>query len=412
MTRLLALWRKETLALLRDRHGLAALFIMPAIFILVMSLALRDAFVPGVPADLGYAVVDLDDTPTSAAFEARLGTVDILREFGRLADEQTARREIAAGRIAFVIVLPEGFGAALDTAARTDAPSATTLRLLADPTVPLAVRNGFRQQVEAELSRQQLASVLDRLGRALMIPELRDIPERRPALEVATEAVRGETTLDPAPVLPSSVQQNVPAWLIFSMFFVVVPISAVFIAERQHGTLQRLATQQVSFGLILAGKLLPFFVVNQVQAVVMVLVGRYLVPLAGGEALVLPGNGSALFALWLMTAAVSVAAVAWALLIASLARTAEQATVFGGVGNILMGAIGGIMVPKFVMPAGMQALTQLSPMAWALDGFHRVMLRNGGSSDIVLPAAALVCFALAALVVAILLNRRARRAHC
>ncbi|MPN07660.1 hypothetical protein SDC9_154931 [bioreactor metagenome] len=113
-----------------------------------------------------------------------------------------------------------------------------------------------------------------------------------------------------------------------------------------------------------------------------------------------------------MTAAVSVAAVAWALLIASLARTAEQATVFGGVGNILMGAIGGIMVPKFVMPAGMQALTQLSPMAWALDGFHRVMLRNGGSSDIVLPAAALVCFALAALVVAILLNRRARRAHC
>ncbi|NMG49935.1 ABC transporter permease [Azoarcus communis] len=412
MTRLLALWRKETLALLRDRHGLAALFIMPAIFILVMSLALRDAFVPGVPADLGYAVVDLDDTPTSAAFEARLGTVDILREFGRLADEQTARREIAAGRIAFVIVLPEGFGAALDAAARTDAPSATTLRLLADPTVPLAVRNGFRQQVEAELSRQQLASVLDRLGRALMIPELRDIPERRPALEVATEAVRGETTLDPAPVLPSSVQQNVPAWLIFSMFFVVVPISAVFIAERQHGTLQRLATQQVSFGLILAGKLLPFFVVNQVQAVVMVLVGRYLVPLAGGEALVLPGNGSALFALWLMTAAVSVAAVAWALLIASLARTAEQATVFGGVGNILMGAIGGIMVPKFVMPAGMQALTQLSPMAWALDGFHRVMLRNGNSSDIVQPATALVCFALAALAVAILLNRRARRAHC
>lgn len=412
MTRLFALWRKETLALLRDRHGLAALFVMPAIFILVMSLALRDAFVPGVPADLGYAVVDLDGTPASAAFEARLGTVDILREFGRLADEDTARREVAAGRIAFVVVLPAGFGTALEAAARTDTPPAATLRLLADPTVPLAVRSGFRQQVEAELSRQQLSSVLDRLGRALMIPELRDIPDRRPALNIVTEAVRGETAHGPPPVLPSSVQQNVPAWLIFSMFFVVVPISAVFIAERQHGTLQRLATQQVSFGLILVGKLLPFFVVNQAQAVVMVLVGRYLVPLAGGEALVLPGSGSALFALWLMAAAVSVAAVAWALLIASLARTAEQATVFGGVGNILMGAIGGIMVPKFVMPAGMQALTQLSPMAWALDGFHRVMLRNGDSSDIVLPATALVCFALAALAVAILLNQRARRAHC
>ena len=31
MNRLIALWRKETLALLRDRHGLAALFVMPVI---------------------------------------------------------------------------------------------------------------------------------------------------------------------------------------------------------------------------------------------------------------------------------------------------------------------------------------------------------------------------------------------
>ena len=38
MTRLLALWTKETLALLRDRHGLAALFVMPIIFILVIFL--------------------------------------------------------------------------------------------------------------------------------------------------------------------------------------------------------------------------------------------------------------------------------------------------------------------------------------------------------------------------------------
>ena len=38
---LLALIRKELLALSRDLHGLAALFLMPVMFIIVMSLALK-----------------------------------------------------------------------------------------------------------------------------------------------------------------------------------------------------------------------------------------------------------------------------------------------------------------------------------------------------------------------------------
>src|SRR5260221_14139286 len=44
MRRVLALWEKEWLVLARDVHGLAVLFLMPAVFIVVMSLALSDAF--------------------------------------------------------------------------------------------------------------------------------------------------------------------------------------------------------------------------------------------------------------------------------------------------------------------------------------------------------------------------------
>jgi ABC-2 type transport system permease protein len=33
----------------------------------------------------------------------------------------------------------------------------------------------------------------------------------------------------------------------------------------------------------------------------------------------------------------------------------------------------------------MQRLTDLSPMAWALDGFHAVILRHGALADIALP---------------------------
>jgi len=34
---------------------------------------------------------------------------------------------------------------------------------------------------------------------------------------------------------PSAVQQSVPAWLVFSMFFIVIPISNTFIAEADTG---------------------------------------------------------------------------------------------------------------------------------------------------------------------------------
>ena len=137
----------------------------------------------------------------------------------------------------------------------------------------------------------------------------------------------------------------------------------------------------------------------------MVGVGMFGVPLIGGEALVVP-QGIGLLNWGLVAAAVSLAAVACALLVASVARTTQQATIVGGVGNILMGAIGGIMVPKFMMPAAMQTLAEFSPMAWGLQGFHTVMLRHGGLAAILPSLLPLLACAAAALAAAVWLNHR------
>jgi ABC-2 type transport system permease protein len=112
------------------------------------------------------------------------------------------------------------------------------------------------------------------------------------------------------------------------------------------------------------GKLIPYFLVNQIQVVLMLAAGVFLVPLLGGQALQL--NGSP-FALVLLSAAVSLAALGLALLIAVTARTSEQATMASGLGAIVLAALGGIMIPKFVMPEGMQAIADLSPMAGVAD---------------------------------------------
>jgi len=78
----------------------------------------------------------------------------------------------------------------------------------------------------------------------------------------------------------------------------------------------------------------------------------------------------------------SLTAVGTAILIAVSAKTVEQATTIGGIINILLGAIGGIMVPKFYMPEVMQSLARLSPMSWGLDGFLDIFLRGLGPTEV------------------------------
>ena len=399
LPRLYALWTKETLALLRDRHGLAALFVMPVIFILVMTMALHDAFMPGASIDVAYAVVDLDNSPHSQALVRRLDKSGSFRRIAVGQDLDTARQGIRQNQYALVLALPAKFGERLLAPAGADGQPTEPLTLLVDPTLNPALQLAFRNQTAAALGAIRADELTRRASKLFGLPVSpnaeRDWPD-----EIVSVAVQNQRSIRP----PSSVQQNVPAWLVFAMFFVVIPIASIFIIERQQGTLQRLRAIGLPFGYILAGKLLPFFIVNQLQAVLMVLVGMYIVPMLGGEALQMPA-GISLFHWWLVAASVSLAAVAFALLVASLTRTSQQAVVVGGVGNILMGAIGGIMVPKFMMPAAMQRLAEWSPMAWGLDGFHTVMLRQGGFDAVLPDLLKLLTFAALSLTAAVWLNR-------
>jgi ABC-2 type transport system permease protein len=362
---LLALWIKEWLVLSRDVHGLAVLFLMPAAFIVIMSLALSDAFKDDGARKTEFAVL-APGGPMVAEPIAQSLAGQGFHTAPAPANEAAARDSLRKGTLGLVLVVAGEFAAS------------PTLTVLADPALSPTQLVAFQQRV---------------MGVAL---GARFDAKRAPVVSV-------EVIGNPRGGRPSSVQQNVPAWLIFGMFFVVMPMSALLIVERRDGTLARLASQQVSFALILTGKVAPFFAINLVQTVLMLAAGVTLVPWLGGEALSLPGRLDLLAAL---AACTSFAAIGWALLVAVCARTLEQATVIGGVGNILAAAIGGIMVPRFVMPPGMQRVTDLSPMAWALDGFHAVILRQGSVADIALPCLKLLALGMVLAGAALWVQRR------
>ena len=87
-------------------------------------------------------------------------------------------------------------------------------------------------------------------------------------------------------------------------------------------------------------------------------------------------------------------------------KTTEQASTVGALISIIMGAVGGIMVPKLVMPPLMQDLTMISPMSWGLEGMLDIFVRNQGISAILLESTVLVFFGIISLMFAYIFYER------
>jgi ABC-2 type transport system permease protein len=75
---------------------------------------------------------------------------------------------------------------------------------------------------------------------------------------------------------------------------------------------------------------------------------------------------------------------------------ASTEKMLGGVGSVvllIMGMLGGCMVPRLVMPPFMKTLGLAVPHGWALDGYYAVLVREGtGIADIFPSIAALLVF--------------------
>ncbi len=379
-----ALIRKELLALRRDMHGLEALFLMPMVFIVLMSLTLKDIYRPPL-AELSYAI-DMRDTGTPAQWLRQVWqrSHGAPRPLG--ADWQA---QLRSGALKYVIVLEPGLSAELESAAL---PTQAHVRLLAEPGLDANLFNALRAELVG--ASGELKARL-----ALALPGTASPP---PGASIQA-MVHAERHAGGGP-RPTSVQQNVPAWLVFGMFFVVASLSSLFVQERGSGALGRLQSLGVPRAMLLASKALPYLGVNALQALLMLAAGIWLMPLIGGDALSLAGIhwGALLLAL----AAVSLAAVGLSLAIACAVRSHAQAATIGPMVNVLMAAAGGIMVPKFVMPGFMQRLVEVSPMNWGLEALLTVLLRGGGVAETLPQVGRLVLFAAAMFVLAVLLFRK------
>ncbi len=400
---ILAALKKEFSLVFRDLHSIMVLFFMPTIFIVIMSLAMQNQFSEDSKPRLSLYVLE-ESASAPKDFTEQLITLPQFEVKSIAAsDREYAFAQLKLDKVKALVIVPD------PTSETFDPESFQGESAFDDAPVEL----WFSPQLDKQSSLLIEAAILEHLVRE-KIPTLLTLSGVENSHAIAEDFTSGLLTSryiyerNGNAVTPSSVQQNVPAWLIFSMFFVVIPIATTLITERQHGTLVRLRTMNVSMPIFLLAKTFPYLVINQIQLIFMLLIGAYLIPLLGGDALNIDGSYPGLAIMALTT---GYAAVGYGLFIAVIVKTTEHATILGGVGNILLGAIGGIMVPKFIMPDYLQLMTNISPMAWALDGFLDIFLRNGGVMAVLAEAAALLGFGSFMLLLAIVIFNRKHDSH-
>lgn len=375
---------KEWKLVSRDWHAVGVLFIMPAIFLLIMSVALsglNEEQAPAVVMQLVTPEADQDTAFFRAALAAALPA-------GRFVMQEDAALP--------TLRLPANFSTAL---LDTD----MTVELIFPATSDRIDRQRIRAAIELALAQTRLQAFFSETGNLDVQTPLH---ERLATVQQYTQVKINEHERLLGGQLssqPGASQHSVAAWIIFGMFFIMLPMANGFLQEQRSGVLARLQSLGLAPWLLLFSKLLPYALINLLQFVSLLLLGFLVLPLLGVQPLM---PGGSLLAWMLLVSVLVLATCSLGLAIAGIVRTTEQALLLSAGLNLILAALGGIMVPRSVMPDIMQQLSLMSPMRWALEAFTLLLAGQGGVMDVLPWCAYLLLFALAAGGLGLLLFQR------
>jgi ABC-2 type transport system permease protein len=269
-----------------------------------------------------------------------------------------------------------------------------SLQLLADSSDPVAT------QVAIALIRQTTGRILADRARQRVELLLSFSMDQQAAESVArfTEPVPIEVVDLIASDMANPVVSMYAAGIaVMFLLFGAVGNSGTLLEEQESQTLERLMCSELSMTQLLAGKWLLMMLVGIAQVTVMFVWAQlaFSVDLVGN----LPG-----FAV--MTTVTAAAAASFALVLAGLCKTRVQLNAVAIIVILSMSALGGSMVPRYVMSESMQQVGKVTFNAWALDGYIKVFWRSLPVSDLVPEVSVLLAVAAALFICARLLARR------
>jgi ABC-2 type transport system permease protein len=420
------IWTVVRVGLLRMWHGRVELlltFAVPIAFFTVFAFIFDEQIGLGKSPRVNVALVDEDGTELSRELITALTERETLRIYsptgqveGPLAFDAVgpARELVLGGGVPLAVVIPSGWTASLNSTEE----NTSNIQILADTSDPVATQvvSAMIQQVAGRL----LAERTGRQIQSILLPGLLSgetplqndttgssrsgTPSLSPALLGALAAARNAGPVDVEVIDLLAADKANPVVSMYAsgiavmfLLFGAVGNAGTLLEEEESQTMERLMCSQLGMTQLLLGKWLLLLIVGIVQVTVMFAWAQ----LAFGVDLVghLPG-------FTVMTAVTAGAAGSFALTLAALCKTRVQLNAVAIIVILCMSALGGSMVPRYVMSETMKEFGRVTFNAWALDGYTKVFWRDLPVRELLPELSILISVSLVLLIVARLLARR------
>ena len=432
---ILALIKAQCISLFRDRMAMLLTFALPCVMFTVFAIIFGAGSAGAERGKLKVIVLDRDKTRSSARL---LDTLKAMKNLeitpfensitaaaepkdqatsGAAVDKgllsgtrQQAALAVRGGSASAAVILPQGLEASMAEFGQSDRPA---IELIYDPANPLA-----EQMLAGVLQASAFTSSSDVLM-AKGLEQFRTMGGPfSPLQEVAAGAFRTmlshQAVADPAKAgsTPESYGFSMADGIVrieshsardlvksddpgtsritsakmisyyaagISVMFVMFSMSGAassLLEHEERGTLERLLSGRMTILHLLLSHWMFYVGLGVVQISLMFVFASIVFGLDLWHVETLAGAG-------IMALVSSMASAAFVMMIATLCKSRKQLEGLSSIVILIMSAIGGSMMPRFIMPAFVLKLSSVAFNAWAMDGFLKVFWYNTPDKSIV-----------------------------
>jgi len=334
---------------LRDRSAIVFAILTPLGLALAFSVLIPNEFSSFhtrfvvVNRDGGHVAGILVTDVLGSLKAADVADIDIL------ASETAATDEVRDGSAAAAIVIPEGFTAAVEAGRPAE------VRIV-----------GGEFAVSVEIARSAVSRFASSVGSIQLMVATTVAGGGAPDAETVTAAQVAAAEPGPIAITDTALEQRQAnlatfygaAMAIMFVFFATQYGALALLADRQVGTMSRLLAAPISPAAILGGASFAGFVLGLVAMTVMIVATTLLQGANWGP--------PALLAPLVLTAVA--AAMGISMLVASVARTPQQAGSLNAIVALSLAAVGGVFIPISQAPETLAMVSQVTPHFWFLRG--------------------------------------------
>ncbi len=408
-----AIMHKDFKLLFKDKMAVFFTFFFPLIFAFFFG-----SIIGGGSASKGMkvAVTDLDNSSSSQVFVEQLKNSDALRV--TITTEEKARELVRKGKLVAFILLPKGFGENYSSVFSGNVPE---LKVGIDPSrkaeagylegalMKLGVKRFESLFSDANKMISQLDLSVEKIKKDENVPEAwkgllsEFLPQMNQLIKKqAQDNENGKTPMfggangaDSNPMMPLKISQQdvsvkrrgpknaysitIPQAIIWAIMGVVIGFAVNIVQEKRLGTVNRLSLAPISRLQIMSGKALGCFTAQLAVTSLLLTIAYFMLGVNFDIAKVL-----------LAVVAAGICFVGIMMFFASLAKTERSVAGLTNAFLIIMGMIGGAMIPLFVMPGWMQSISNISPVKWSILALEGAIWRDFSYSEMLLPVLVLI----------------------